>query len=135
MIEISTTVQAPLSEIWDKWNNIDDLHHWSFASDEWGAEGIENDLTLGGTFKARNFAKDGSAEFMLEWTYDRVEPGRLLAYTMGDGRKVIVTFTDLEGSVRIDQAFDPESENPEELQRAGWQAYLDNFKKFVEKTE
>lgn len=133
MIQISTTIAADLETVWNAWNNIANVKDWAFASDDWAAEGIENTVEVGGTFKARNFAKDGSMEFMMEYTYDQVEPKKLLAYTMGDGRKVRVEFSELEdGHTKIDQAFDPESENSEELQREGWQAYLDNFKKFVE---
>ncbi|HWH07417.1 MAG TPA: SRPBCC domain-containing protein, partial [Candidatus Paceibacterota bacterium] len=54
------------------------------------------------------------------------------AYTMEDGRKVTVTFTPDETGVRVVETFDPESENPREMQQAGWQAILDNFKKYVE---
>ena len=132
MIDISTTIAASLDKVWSKWISVEDVQYWSFASDDWGAEGIENEVEVGGTFKARNFAKDGTMEFILGWTYDQVEPKKFLAYTMGDGRKVHVTFSETEEGIRIDQSFEPESENSEELQRDGWQAYLDNFKKFVE---
>lgn len=132
MIQISTTISADLDTVWDAWNSVSNVKDWAFASDDWAAEGIENNLEVGGTYKSRNFAKDESAEFMMEYMYDQVEPKKLLAYTMGDGRKVRVEFSQVDGKIRIDQAFDPESENMEEVQRAGWQSYLDNFKKFVE---
>lgn len=134
MIEISTTIVANLDDVWEKWNSIADIQNWAFASDDWAAEGIENNVRVGGVFKARNYAKDGSMEFIMEYTYDQVEPNTFLAYTMGDGRKVQVTFTELENGTRIDQAFEPESDNSEEMQRSGWQGYLNNFKKFVETT-
>lgn len=51
---------------------------------------------------------------------------------MGDVRKVRVEFSESEGCTKIVQVSEPESENSEQTQRAGWQAYLDNFKKFVE---
>lgn len=132
MIQISTTIAADLDTVWNTWNSVAHVKDWAFASDDWAAEGIENTVEVGGTFKARNFAKDGSMEFIMEYTYDQVESKKLLAYTMGDGRKVRVEFAEVEDGTRIDQAFDPESDNSEEMQRAGWQAYLNNFKKFVE---
>ncbi len=132
MIEISVNINAPVAEVWDKWIDIDAVKNWGFASDDWAAEGIENNVVPGGKFSARNFAKDGSMEFILNWTYDEVEPQRHLTYTMEDGRKVEVTLSETEDGTRLDQAFEPESENPEQMQREGWQAYLDNFKKFVE---
>lgn len=51
---------------------------------------------------------------------------------MGDGRKVEITFTETADGVEIIESFDPETQNPEEMQRAGWQAILDNFKSYVE---
>lgn len=132
MIQISTTIAADNETVWNAWNSVENVKDWAFASDDWAAEGIENNVEVGGTYKARNFAKDGSMEFIMEYTYDEVEPQRLLAYTMTDGRKVQVEFSEENGHTKVDQAFDPESENPEEMQRAGWQAYLDNFKKSVE---
>ncbi len=132
MIDISTTIAADLSEVWVKWNDVKSVQFWSFASDTWGAEGIENDLRVGGKCSSRNFAKDGSSEFIFGWTYNTVEPEKLIDSTMDDGRKIRVVFTEVEGGTRVDESFDPETENSEELQREGWQAYLDNFKKFVE---
>jgi hypothetical protein len=34
--------------------------------------------------------------------------------------------------VKITETFDPESENAVEMQRSGWQAILNNFKKYTE---
>lgn len=132
MIEVSTTINAPLGEVWEKYTSVEDVKHWSFASDGWAAEGIENDLREGGGFKNRNFAKDGSAEFVLGGTYTEVVPKKRLAYTLGGGRKVEVDFEEAGNAVVLRQRFDPEALNSEEMQRQGWQAYLDNFKKFVE---
>lgn len=134
MIQISATVAANLTDTWNAWNSVSNIKDWAFASDDWAAEGIENDVKVGGVFRARNFAKDGSMEFVMEYTYDEVVPQELLVYTMTDGRKVRVEFSEVDGKTQINQSFDPESENSEEIQRAGWQAYLDNFKKFVEAT-
>jgi len=132
MITISVDINAPVEEVWEKWTDIEAVKHWSFASDDWAAEGIENNVVPGGKFSARNYAKDGSMEFVLTWTYSEVQPLRYLAYTMEDGRKVTVTLSETDRGTQLDQAFEPESENPEEMQREGWQAYLNNFKKFVE---
>lgn len=132
MIEISVDIEAPVSKVWELWTDIESVKHWSFASDDWAAEGVENNVVPGGKYSARNYAKDGSAEFMLTWTYDTVEPQKYLAYTMGDGRKVEVTFSETDEGTRLEQKFEPETMNSEEQQRQGWQAYLDNFKKYVE---
>lgn len=135
MIEISVTVNAPIDEVWEKWTSVEGIQHWSFASDDWAAEGIENNLEVGGSLKSRNFAKDGSFEFMFGGTYTEVVPQKRLAYMLDDGRKVVVDFEAKDQTVTIHQRFDPETQNPEEMQKTGWQAYLDNFKNYVESTK
>jgi hypothetical protein len=49
-----------------------------------------------------------------------------------DKRKVKVNFETIEGATKVVVVFEPETENPVELQREGWQAILNNFKKYVE---
>lgn len=132
MVKVSVDIQAPLAKVWDKWISVDGVQYWAFASDDWAAEGIENDVRPGGTFKSRNFAKDGSFEFMFGGTYDTVDPQKHVTYTLGDGRKVEVAFDEAADGVTITQLFEPENENPEQQQQEGWQAYLNNFKKYVE---
>ena len=51
---------------------------------------------------------------------------------MEDGRKVKIDFTAEGNSTKVVQSFDAESENSVEMQQAGWQAILDNFKKYAE---
>lgn len=132
MITISTTIHASPAEVWEKWISVEDVKHWAYASDDWAAEGIENDARKGGSFKSRQFAKDGSFEFIFGGKYDEVEPQKYAAYTLGDGRKVEVKFTETPDGVSMVQKFEPETENPEKQQQEGWQVYLDNFKKYVE---
>lgn len=133
MIDVSVSIDKPIEVVWEKYTSVDDVKNWSFASDDWAAEGIMNELEVGGMFKSRNYAKDGSAEFDLEGKYTVVLPMQQLSYVMADGRAVKVMFhSQDDGSTRINQSFEPESENPEEMQRNGWQAYLNNFKRFVE---
>lgn len=133
MIEISVSINATLDEVWEKYTSVNDIQYWAFASDDWAAEGIENNLSPGGSFKNRNFAKDGSMEFMFSGVYNEVTPKERLACTLDDGRKVEVNFKENGKFVELQQLFEPETENPEEMQKQGWQAYLNNFKKHAEK--
>jgi uncharacterized protein YndB with AHSA1/START domain len=131
-ITIETNIQAPLQKVWDYWTGVEHIKGWAFASDDWGAEGISNDLQDGGTFSSRMYAKDGTVEFIFSGSYVEVVENKVLKYTLDDGRNVSIEFKDTSTGVTIVQCFEPESENPIEMQRAGWQAYLDNFKKYVE---
>jgi hypothetical protein len=51
---------------------------------------------------------------------------------MDDGRMVSVTFRREGNETRVIETFDPEGTHSLEMQRGGWQAILDNFKKYVE---
>jgi len=45
---------------------------------------------------------------------------------------VEILFSENEGTTTIIEKFDPENQNPHEMQQQGWQTILDNFKKYVE---
>ncbi|MBZ0088994.1 MAG: SRPBCC family protein [Thermoanaerobaculia bacterium] len=131
-ITIETVVAAPLPRVWEAWNNPEDIQRWNAAQDDWHTPRSTVDLREGGKFLARMEAKDGSAGFDFEGTFTRVVPHRNLEYRMTDGREVQVEFLERAGGVLVRETFDAESENPPELQRAGWQAILDNFRCHVE---
>lgn len=131
-ITIQTTVNAPMEKIWEFWNKPEHITKWAYADESWEAPNAENDLRTGGKFKTRMEAKDKSAGFDFEGTYTVVEEHALIEYDMPDGRHVKYEFSTTPEGVKIVGSFDPEQENSLELQRAGWQAILDNFKKYAE---
>ncbi len=133
-IEIKTRVNAPLSKVWEFWNDEKHIVNWNAASPEWHTTKAENDLRPDGRFSYRMEAKDGSFGFDFEGTYRQVEPQQFISYELGDGRKTEIHFSEKESQVEITEIFDPESQNSLDLQRQGWQAILDNFKSYVETT-
>ena len=130
-ITVSTVIDAPIEKVWQYWNEPAHIQEWCHASDDWHAPHATNDLREGGRFTTRMEAKDGSFGFDFGGTYTAVVPNERIAYTMDDGRTVNITFTKTDGGYRIDETFEAESENPIEMQRGGWQAILDSFKKHV----
>ena len=52
--------------------------------------------------------------------------------TLDDKRKMTVTFSSIGYFTEVVETFDDETENSIELQEVGWQAILDNFKRYVE---
>ncbi|MQR94528.1 SRPBCC family protein [Fictibacillus phosphorivorans] len=132
MITVETTVHKPIAEVWKYWTEPQHITGWSFASDEWHAPKAENDLREGGRFLTRMEAKDGSFGFDFSGAYDEVKTNEYIAYTLDDGRKVTITFVGLENETRIVETFEAESSNPVEMQEAGWQAFMDNFKRYSE---
>ncbi len=142
-ITVETVVKAPISKVWECWNQPEHIVKWAFATDDWEAPVAENDLRVGGRFKTTMAAKDKSASFDFGGTYTSVKEHELIEYDMDDGppspggsgrasRHVKVEFTEQPEGVKIVVTFDPEGENSEEMQRSGWQAISDNFKKYVE---
>jgi uncharacterized protein YndB with AHSA1/START domain len=131
-ITVETFVKAPLGRVWNAWNNPADIQRWNAAADDWHTTKSTVDLREGGTFRSRMEAKDGSEGFDFEGTYTRVVPNKTIAYRMSDGREVTVEFAERPGGVQVTETFDPETENTPDLQRQGWQAILDNFKRHVE---
>ncbi len=135
-ITIQTRIHAPVSKVWACWNEPKHITQWSFAIDTWQCPRAQNDLRAGGKFSARMEAKDGSMGFDFEGVYTEIHPLKKIAYVLGDGRNVIITFTSHgENETEVIETFDPESTNPVEMQRGGWQSILNNFKKYVEKTK
>jgi uncharacterized protein YndB with AHSA1/START domain len=133
MIQVETTVSAPLDKVWSCWNRPEDITQWNFAADSWCCPTAVNDLKTGGDFSYRMEAKDGSFGFDFKGTYTQVKEKEFIAFTMGDGRKVEVIFRPLEdGTVSVVEKFEPETENDVEMQKGGWQSILNNFKKHTE---
>lgn len=131
-ITVSTVINAPVEKVWNAWNGPEHITKWCQASPDWHAPYADNDLRVDGTFKTTMAAKDGSFSFDFGGVYTEVEPHQLIAYTMGDGRKVKVVFEDQGASTNVIETFDPEDTNPIEMQQGGWQAILDSFKKYTE---
>ena len=133
-ITIAITINAPVQKVWDMWTLPAHITKWAFASDTWEAPYAENNVTVNGRFKTTMSAKDGSASFDFTGTYTQIDPHKVIAYTMDgdDARNVHIIFV-ADGEVtHITETFDPENENPEDMQRTGWQSILDNFKNYVE---
>lgn len=77
-------------------------------------------------------AKDGSFSFDFGGIYTEVTVHTKISSTLGDDRSVDVTFEEKNGKTTVKESFEAESMNSLELQRGGWQAILDNFKRHTE---
>jgi len=131
-ISVKTTVDAPVKRVWTLWTQPEHIMQWNNASPDWHTPKAENDLRTGGTFSYRMEARDGSFGFDFKGEYTNVEPYEKIEYRMDDGRSVSIYFEAEENKTTITETFEIEDTNPEELQRTGWQAILDNFKQYAE---
>ncbi|MEO6329492.1 MAG: SRPBCC family protein [Ginsengibacter sp.] len=132
IITIENTINAPVEKVWEFWTKPEHITKWNNASDDWHTPRAENDLRTGGSFSARMEAKDGSMGFDFDGVYDEVRNNEYIEYTLGDSRKVEVTFIANGNKTKVIESFEAENTNPVEMQRGGWQAILDNFKKYTE---
>jgi len=131
-ITVETLVNAPIEKVWTFWSSPEHIIKWNNASDDWHTPHAENDLRPGGNFSYRMEARDGSMGFDFSGVYDAVIPNQQIEYTIGDGRKVKITFTPSGQGTLVTETFEAENTHTLEMQRGGWQAILDNFKSHVE---
>jgi uncharacterized protein YndB with AHSA1/START domain len=130
-ITVETTVTAPVQKVWAAYTTPADIKQWNAASDDWHTVSATVDLRVGGAFSSRMEAKDGSFGFDFAGTYTQVEAHRLIEYAFGD-RLAQLRFVDTPEGVKVQVTFEPETTHPVEQQRAGWQAILDSFRRYVE---
>ena len=130
-ITVNATVNATADKVWDCYTNPQHIIHWNFADPSWHCPSAENDMRIGGTYKARMEARDGSFGFDFEAIYSEITEGKHFTYGFG-GREVTVQFNNIGSQTEVVVTFDPEDENPIELQRGGWQSILNCFKHYTE---
>jgi uncharacterized protein YndB with AHSA1/START domain len=131
-ITVEATINAPVAKVWELWNNPDDVIKWNTPDPGWHTPSSENDLRVGGRFKNRMEAKDGTFGFDFEGIYDSVILNQEISYTMADGRQATTIFTEQDGKTHLATTFDAETENDPEFQKQGWQSILNNFVKYAE---
>ncbi len=130
-ITVDALVDADKKKVWKYYNDPLHILKWNFADPSWHCPSAENDMRVGGMYKARMEARDGSFGFDMEATYSEVSEGESFTYEFG-GREATVGFKDVNGQTKVTVSFDPETENPIDMQKAGWQAILNNFKQYTE---
>jgi uncharacterized protein YndB with AHSA1/START domain len=134
VITVENVVNAPIEKVWEYWTKNEHITKWNFASDDWHSPKAQNDLRVGGSFVYRMEAKDGSMGFDFGGKYDVIKDNAYIEYTIGDGRKVKVSFNALDNdkATKVVEEFEAEGTHSIEMQKGGWQAILDNFKKYTE---
>jgi uncharacterized protein YndB with AHSA1/START domain len=133
VITVKNSINAPVKKVWEYWTMPEHITRWNNASDDWHTPWAKNDLRVGGRFIARMEARDGSMGFDFGGTYDAVKANEYLSYTIDDGRKVDVTFTAQgDTTTTVTENFEAEGTHSIEMQKGGWQAIMDNFKKYTE---
>ena len=132
-LTVTTEINKPINEAWNFFNNPKHIVNWNFAHERWECPLAKNDLKVGGKLEVRMQAKDGSFGFDLVGIYDEIVENELIKYHFEDGRNIEIIFEKLsDNKTKVTGNFDPENMNPLDFQKDGWQAILDNFKKYSE---
>ena len=134
LITVTSTINAPLSKVWEYWTLVAHVKNWNFAAADWHCPEASNNLIVGGEFHYTMAAKDNSFSFDFWGTYQKIETEKNIEIRIGDGRFMKVTFESADAGTIITEQFEPEQQNPPEMQQAGWQMILDNFTKYVERS-
>lgn len=130
-ITVAATIDADAQKVWEYYTEPKHIVNWNFADPSWHCPKASNDMKVGGTYNARMEAKDGSFGFDFEAVYTNIIKGDEFTYEFG-GRTATVKLNKLNDQTEIVVVFDPEEENPIEMQKDGWQAILNNFKLYTE---
>lgn len=131
-ITVKAKIVSSIDIVWSYWTKPEHIVNWNFASPDWHCPSATSNLVPGGDFTYTMAAKDGSVSFDLNGTFEKVEPHKYLSFFLEDGRHVSVEFISHDDAVEIIESFEPEEVNSLDLQEAGWQAILNNFKHYVE---
>jgi uncharacterized protein YndB with AHSA1/START domain len=131
-INVEARIKAGREKVWDYYTRPEHITNWNFAIPEWHCPSASNDMRVGGTYKARMEAKDGSFGFDFEAVYKSIEPGKHFTYSLGDTREVNVNMSEEGNDTLVSVTFDAENQNPIEMQKGGWQSILNNFKSYCE---
>jgi uncharacterized protein YndB with AHSA1/START domain len=134
LIKVQTVINAPLAKVWEYWTKEEHVQNWNFATSDWHCPKAIQNLEVGGTFHYTMAAKDNSFSFDFWGTYQKIETEKNIEIVLGDGRHMFVTFENSNEGIIVTEQFEPEQQNPTEMQKAGWQMILDNFKTYVEQS-
>lgn len=132
MITFEQDIPATRERVYDAFINPDDLLQWHRASDDWTTPHAETDPQLGGAFNIGFGDPAGEHSFDFTGKYTELNRPNRIAYTIDDGRRVEIDFTDADDdTTRVSWSFEPENSFPEDMQREGWAAQLANLEKYL----
>lgn len=131
-ITVNCVIKAPIEIVWQYFTNPEHVMHWNHASEDWHTSKAENNFVVGGAFCYTMAAKDASFQFDFSGKYTLIKEYQQIEYTLDDERTVSIRFSESNEATEIIEIFEAEQVNPIEMQQFGWQAILDNFKKYVE---
>ena len=131
-IIIERDIAAPRALVFEAWTDPKHLVHWYSAGDGWTTPFADVDLRVGGEFRVGFSGPDGKHDFVFWGRYDEITPPSRLAATMGDGRPMTVTLTEIgKNRTHLRLEFGAEGTSSIEQQRHGWTAMVVNLAEYL----
>ena len=134
-VVVQAIITVPVEKVWKYWTEPRHIMNWNYASEDYFCPNAKNDLRERGKFTYTMSAKDNSTTMDFNGTYIDVITEKLIKYELEDGRIVTIVFSEQGNETEIIQAFQAEENNSVEEQQSGWNAILQNFKKYCEDPE
>ena len=131
-ITVETKINAPVEKVWKYWTLPEHICQWYQSSPEWHVPFAENTLEVNGEFKIILATKDEKVRLDFEGVYTHIHEYKKIEYVINDGRNVRIAFLSQANITKIVEIFETENIHPPDMQRAEWQAILDNFKEYTE---
>lgn len=88
-ITVTATINADAKKVWDFYTNPKHIVNWNFADPSWHCPTATNDMKVGGVYKARMEAKDGSFGFDFEVVYTEIHRVIVLPMSLVGGKHLL----------------------------------------------
>lgn len=107
-ITVDTTINAPMKKVWEFWTKPEHVMHWNHASHDWHCPKAVNNFTQNDKFSYTMASKDSKMSFDFEGVFILINNYETIHYLLGDGRTVQISFTEINGQVKVVETFEAE---------------------------
>ncbi|PWB26501.1 SRPBCC domain-containing protein [Flavobacterium sp. HTF] len=132
MISVQTKINTSIEKVWELWTLPEHIVKWNTPGEDWQTSHAKNDLRIDGKFKFTMMSKDQSSGFDFEGIYTKVQKNQLIEYKLEDNRTARIHFEENGNVVILTEAFEPQKQDSESMQKEWCQAVIDNFKRYAE---
>lgn len=132
LIIVKNKIDRPINKVWELWTSPEHIVAWNYFSEDWVCLHATNNFIQGGNFNYTMTTRDGSMTLDHKGTYDKIILHQLIEYTLTDGRKAKVIYSDNIAYTEIVEVLEAERISALDAQQIEWKSILNNFKAYVE---
>jgi uncharacterized protein YndB with AHSA1/START domain len=131
-ITVEVNVPKNIETVWECLVSPKHIVNWNFATKDWYCPEASSNLKVGGKFCYIMSKKKGKDAMEFKGIFREIEKFSKLSYQLDDGRVINIELNQKGDVTNLIEQFEAEQSNSLEIQKKGWQAILNNFKKYVE---